>query len=671
MPYVNFGTKDEPGFDLTESPDMIAIRTRSHRSVRGVGPVSPPSADEVGDGNLVASFPDAGVEVYQVPTGARSLNERKRKLRAVQDVQFAGSVLVYPNTQEPVLYTENLYIRFREDLRPDDCEAIIRQAGLTVKETLGFATNAYFAAAPEGAGQQVFDIAQTLLHRDDVIYCHPELIQRRSSKQIFPEQWHLKSTTIGGIPISSAHAHVEAAQAVTLGNGVTIAVIDDGVDIDHPEFLSSGKIVAPRDATLGTNDPRPKDLFPNRRSGDNHGTACAGVACANGSDGASGVAPQAKLMPIRLMSGLGSIQEAQAFEWAADNGADIISCSWGPPDGRWFNPNDPVHNQFVALPANTKDAIDYAITNGRGGKGCVICWAAGNGNESVDNDGYASYEKVIAVAACNDRSKRSVYSDFGEAIWCSFPSNDFGHLPFNHPEPLTKGIWTTDQVGAFGYNNGQIQFGSIDGNYANDFGGTSSSCPGAAGVAALVLSANPDLRWDEVKDILKRSCDRIDPQGGQYDENGHSRFYGYGRLNAETAVKLADGDVDPQVIVNKLLNTPISDLATVEGSLESTETTPVKKVAVYVKLEHTYIGDLIVTVIPPANSGMSEVVLHNRAGGSRDNIDMLYDVSNTPALDAYSGKVCNGKWTVRVEDKAPRDTGTLIQIGLHLFFSAT
>jgi len=67
-------------------------------------------------------------------------------------VQFAGSVLVYPDTDEPVLYTENLYIRFREDLDDDDCEAIIRGAGLTVKQRLYFATNAYFAAAPEGNG---------------------------------------------------------------------------------------------------------------------------------------------------------------------------------------------------------------------------------------------------------------------------------------------------------------------------------------------------------------------------------------------------------------------------------------------------------------------------------------------------------------------------------------
>ena len=669
MPYVNFGTKDEPGFELIESPDLIAVRTRSRRPVRGVGPVARPTTAEVADGALVATFPDAGVEVYRVPATARSLDDRKQTLRSAPDIQFAGSVLVHPDTDEPVLYTENIYIRFREDLDADDCEAIIRGGGLTVKQRLDFATNAYFAAAPEGTGQRVFDIALELLSRADVVYCHPELIQERRRKQVFPQQWHLKATTVNNVAVN-AHVNVEAAHAITRGAGATIAVIDDGVDIDHPEFGGAGKVVAPRDATLRTNDPRPKDTVPSQ-DGDNHGTACAGVACANGVDGASGVAPLARLMPVRLASGLGSIQEAEAFRWAADNGADVISCSWGPADGQWWNPNDPRHNRFVALPASTKDAIDYVVTHGRGGKGCVVLFAAGNGNESVDNDGYASYDKVVAVAACNDQSKRSVYSDFGKAISCAFPSSDFGHPPFNHPEALTPGIWTTDRIGNFGYNPGDVRFGDMAGKFTNDFGGTSSACPGAAGVAALILSANNALRWNEVKDILRRACDRIDPQGGQYDVNGHSKFYGYGRLNAETAAKLAKGEVARVVIVNKVLNVPIPDLGSVEGTVDATETTPVDKAAVYVRLEHTYIGDLLITVMPPASSGLAKVVLHNRAGGSRDNLEMLYDPSNTPALAAYSGKKCSGMWTVRIEDKAAQDSGMLVQIGLHLFLPAS
>jgi subtilisin family serine protease len=229
---------------------------------------------------------------------------------------------------------------------------------------------------------------------------------------------------------------------------------------------------------------------------------------------------------------LGGQDEADAFAWAADHGADVISCSWGPVDGTWWNPDDPQHDQVVPLPDATRLAIDYAIETGRGGRGCVITWAAGNGNESVDNDGYASYEKVIAVAACNDTSHKAPYSDFGDAIWCCFPSNNL--------EPsLTPGIWTTDRSGAAGYNPGDPTLGDAGGDYVNSFGGTSSACPGVAGIAALVLAVDPELRWDEVKDILKRCCDRIDEDAGDYDKRGHSRFFGYGRTNALTAVELA------------------------------------------------------------------------------------------------------------------------------------
>ena len=73
------------------------------------------------------------------------------------------------------------------------------------------------------------------------------------------------------------------------GEGVTIAIIDDGVDTEHPEFAGTGKIVAPRDVTLLNDNPRPKDLFGTGPDhGDNHGTACAGVATANGANGAWG-----------------------------------------------------------------------------------------------------------------------------------------------------------------------------------------------------------------------------------------------------------------------------------------------------------------------------------------------------------------------------------------------
>jgi subtilisin-like proprotein convertase family protein len=373
-------------------------------------------------------------------------------------------------------------------------------------------------------------------------------------------------------------------------------------------------------------------------------------------------------MPIRLASGLGSQREAGAFTWAADHGADVISCSWGPQDGRWWNPNDPAHGQVFALPASTRLAIDHVVANGRGGKGCVVLFAAGNGNESVDNDGYASYAKVIAVAACNDRGTRSVYSDFGDAVWCAFPSSDFGHAPFSQPEPLTAGIWTTDRVGQDGYNTGQAAAGDLAGNYTNSFGGTSSACPGAAGVAALVLSVNPALKWHEVKELLKQACDKIDPQGGQYDAGGHSPKYGYGRLNARTAVELAKPQPQNAVTVTRTFDAPIPDLQTVSFTLDVVEGTPVEALTVEVDLKHTFIGDLVITLQPPPAAAAGAVVLHRRLGGSAKNLKKRYDAVTTPALAGFAGKSCKGTWTLKIQDAAAVDSGTLVSFSLTLSF---
>lgn len=657
---VKYGKKTEPSFTLQRSDDLIAVRTRSTRSLTA-GPVPSAGAAELADGQVVLAFPEAGVEVYRVPVGPqhKSLDERKQALRMLPDVRFAGGVLVDTQSGEPVVYTENLFIKFLDRADPEGCREVIREAGLKIKQELEYAANAFFVSAPEGIGTKVFELALSLLEREDVEYCHPEIVRRRARRAIYPQQWHLKSTTVDGVLIN-ASANVEAAHQITRGEGTVIAVIDDGVDIDHPEFNIPGKIVAPRDATLGTNDPRPKDPF----FFENHGTACAGVACADGQVGASGVAPGARLMPIRLASGLGSLQEANAFYWAARNGADVISCSWGPPDGKWYDPSDPQHNAYEPLPASTRLAIDHATTHGRGGKGCVVLFAAGNGNESVDNDGYASYERVIAVAACNDRGKRSVYSDYGKAVWCSFPSNDREHPAIGHPAPLTPGIWTTDRLGRAGYNNGSPQFGDPAGNFTNNFGGTSSACPGAAGVAALILSVNPDLKWHEVRDILGRACDKIDPTNGAYDARGHSDLYGFGRLNAETAVKLAVPTPRRSVLIARTIHEPLPGQQARSVTLVIGQADLIEDVTIHVDIEHPRISDLVVTLTPPSATKIKPIVLHEHTDGVLRSLNRAYDLRDIPGLAELRDKSAKGTWKLTVRSQAAQEGGVLRRFGV-------
>ncbi len=271
----------------------------------------------------------------------------------------------------------------------------------------------------------------------------------------------------------------------------------------------------------------------------------------------------------------------------------------------------------------------------------------------MDNDGYASYSKVIAVAACNDRGTQSVYSDFGAAVWCAFPSSDLEHAPFNHLAPLTPGIWTTDRRGAQGYNSGIAADGDTVGNFTNSFGGTSSACPGAAAVAALVLSVNPNLKGAEVKDLFRRACDRIDPQSGEYDAGGHSPKYGYGRLNARTAVELAQPQPRSGTTISRTFNAPIPDLQTVAFPLSIPDATPIESLTVGINLKHTYIGDLLITLRPPNSVGVGPVVLHDRAGGAAKDLRKLYDAMTTPALQNVKGKNCKGVWTSRSRTRRP------------------
>lgn len=520
------GGKSGKKYVLHESTDMVALRTRSSRSIKNAVS-SPGGRKALKDFELVLEFPEADISVYRLREPIKdpvAVRDRARMmLKKEPELRFAGKVLVETDGRTLVLYTENIFIKFHDDVRSEICEKILKDNKLRIKQKPDYAKNTYFAGAPENTGLRIFSIAESLLAMEEVELCHPELIRKRGFKGINPKQWHLAGTLINGRKIN-AGVKADLAHSFSTGKNIVIAVIDDGVEIDHPEFRLPGKVVHSRDVVTGSNDPRPRSSY------NNHGTACAGVAAASGME-ASGVAPGAMLMPVRLSANLGSAAEAAAFKWAADHGADIISCSWGPEDGTWSDPDDPVHTTMVDLPDSTRLAIDYAVSHGRNGKGCIITFAAGNGNEDCGYDGYAGYEKVMAVAACNDRSRRSIYSDYGKNIWCCFPSSDFGYPPFNHPDPLTPGIFTTDRLGRAGYNPG--------GNYTDSFGGTSASCPGVAGTAALILSANPALKWTQVRKIIRETCDKIDISGGEYDSEGHSRFYGYGRINALKAVKLA------------------------------------------------------------------------------------------------------------------------------------
>jgi subtilisin family serine protease len=169
---------------------------------------------------------------------------------------------------------------------------------------------------------------------------------------------------------------------------------------------------------------------------------------------------------------------------------EIKSNSWGPNDtGILLEGPGPV----------TLTALQTATSSGRGGKGSIILWAGGNGGDVQDNsnhDGYANSIYTIAIGATDSAGRQSYYSEPGSNLVVCAPSSGITD---------TLGITTTDRTGTLGYNTASTASG---GDYANDFGGTSSATPSATGVVAVMLEKNPNLGWRDVQEIVIRTAAR-------------------------------------------------------------------------------------------------------------------------------------------------------------------
>jgi subtilisin family serine protease len=221
----------------------------------------------------------------------------------------------------------------------------------------------------------------------------------------------------------------------------------------------------------------------------------------------AGIAYRSRILAVKIFGAdalAPNDRVADAIRYAGLH-AQVLSCSWASP---WNT--------------DVEAAINDVVESGRGGKGCLVFCATGNENRS--RIGFpARHQRAFGVGASNDQAKRASYSNFGQGIAFVAPSSDPGND--------RQGIATTDVSRRNrGYN--------LRGAYTDDFGGTSSATPLAAGIAALVLSVNPSLTCQQARDILTSTADKIDRQGGNY-QNGYSLKYGYGRLNAFNAVSLA------------------------------------------------------------------------------------------------------------------------------------
>lgn len=356
-------------------------------------------------------------------------------------------------------------------------------------------------------------MARKLQAQPGVLWCHPNLRvalvpTAQPDDPLYPDQWHLESVGQEGAT-PGVDINAEAAWDLSTGAGMTIAIVDTGVQTDHPDLrVTSGTDFVDGDG----------DSSPDPEGGNPHGTAAAGLAAAAGDNGlgVTGVAWEADVYGIRLIGGETTLDQTyEAFVEATDAGAAVVSNSWGFGEGC---PQIPLY-------AVLRDAIDYVEENGRGGLGGVVVVSAGNGNCDNSRDYFQGYAPVVSVAASDRHDRRESYSSYGDPVDIAAPSG---------------GVLTTDMPGAPGY-------GAWDGedDYYT-FSGTSASAPIVSGVFALMFAANPRLTAADARDALCYTANRIDVDSAGYDSAGWSPYYGCGRVDAGAAVA-AVADTPPSV----------------------------------------------------------------------------------------------------------------------------
>lgn len=342
---------------------------------------------------------------------------------------------------------------------------------------------------------------------------------KRSKINLEPQQWHLKNEGLNGSK-PGADIDAESAWLITKGAGVKVAVIDTGFDINHPDinYYSSGY------DSVSQVDNASAPL----QSSENHGTAVSGIIA--GKDdrlGITGVAPEAQIIPIRLITDDGMVPKSRvilAHRKAVELGAQIINNSWGTTD-----PTLP-SGQILEISQLERDLYKELYTEANGGKGVLIVFASGNkGANNFNGSPEARQEDVLAVGATDNTDRRASYSNYGDELDIVAPG---GNASF--------GIVTTDRTDIAVKKNDKIKkyiLGYAKGETTTTFDGTSAAAPVVSGVAALALSINPNLSAKDLRTILLQSAVKLD--GYSFDENGKNKELGHGRVNAKAAVDLA------------------------------------------------------------------------------------------------------------------------------------
>jgi subtilisin-like proprotein convertase family protein len=518
--------------------------------------------------------------------------------------------------------------------------SILNRYELVIDKEIDFSPNTYILKSTSSDLLYSIQAANDLKENNPAVIIATPLIKRKMKTRFIPndplfsQQWHLRNTGQALNSVAGNDVNIEVAWDTATGTGVTIAVIDTGVEVAHTDLATNARTDIDIDINDVDLDPTP--LF------DSHGTSVAGISAARGNNsiGVAGAAFNSSIVGIRLIeAAFSDADEAQALSHqltpvSPSDRVDIYNNSWGPFDDA---------ARLETFTALGELAVINGVALGRGGLGAIYVWAAGNGLGSGDNvnyDGYASSRYTVAVGATGGDGTFSFYSEPGASMLINTPSSYSG-----------VGTSTTTTGGAF----------------TSSFGGTSSASPLAAGVISLMLEANPNLTWLDVQHILVQTAVKNDLAHSGWVANGAGLFfnhqYGFGRIDALAAVLAAQSFTTkiPAPILMDSDTVPLAEGAIPDADVNGVTRTgslntavpdySVEHVEVVVNITHTFRGDLKITLTSP--SGMVSTL-------SEFHLDPGSDYSNWKFTTvAHWGEDPNGTWTLNVVDEANLDTGTL------------
>lgn len=436
------------------------------------------------------------------------------------------------------------------------------------------------------------------------------------------------------------------------GRGITIAIVDNGIDLDHEDLMDN---IGYGNYSYLTNEYN----FSNA----DHGTSVAGIIAAvegNGLGG-RGVAPKSTIISFNAMRVPATKNIADALIRKIDT-VDISNNSWGDFNG-W---GEPLH-----LKTEIEKSLKFGTITGRAGKGIVYVFSAGNGAlidsngipfDNVNYSGLVNNQYTLPICAVDNFGAKTSYSETGATLLVCAPSKgavkDFG-------------IVTTDVTGDFGYNKKDKLIDYDYKNYTKLFGGTSAAAPMVAGVVALMLEANSELSWRDVRKILAKSAKQNNQSDSDWVKNGAGLWinhsFGFGVVDAKEAVGLALNwkNLPPSksISIEKLVDVliPDNDYSGVTSAISINESMTTEFVDIYFDSpNHPKVGDLEITLISPAGTKSILSELHNQTLGV-----FRYNNWRFGSL-RHLGENSKGEWKLMVKDKRRDNVGVFVKWKLEI-----